>query len=137
MRVRGSGRRRALQRPFDAVAVDIAPLIDMVFQLLIFFMLTSGFILQPGIRVVLPKAETSERGTASRLVITLTKDHLVYWDEEVVTLKELREKLKRAGGHQPVLIRADRHAYVDKLVELWDFCREAGYHEVHIGTLAE
>ena len=130
-------RWQAHRRPFEAVAVDIAPLIDMVFQLLIFFMLTSSFILQPGIRVTLPKADTSQRLTAANLVITLTKDHLVYWGENVVTMKELRTELRRAGGDKPVLIRADRHAYVEKLIELWDLCRDAGYYEVRIGTLPE
>ena len=130
-------RWQAHRRPFEAVAVDIAPLIDMVFQLLIFFMLTSSFILQPGIRVTLPKAATSQRLTAANLVITLTKDHLVYWGEEVVTMQELRRELRRAGGDKPVLIRSDRHAYVEKLIELWDLCRDAGYYEVRIGTFRE
>jgi biopolymer transport protein ExbD len=98
-------------------------------------MLTSSFVFQPGIRVALPQAGTSERSTVSRLVVTLTKDHLIYWGEELVTLKELRSRLKRAEGNQPVLIRADRHAYVERLVQLWDLCREVGYEEVHIGTL--
>ncbi|MBI2174360.1 MAG: biopolymer transporter ExbD [Candidatus Omnitrophica bacterium] len=80
---------------------------------------------------------TSQRMTASNLVITLTKDHLIYWEEELITLKALREQLKQAGGKRPVLIRADRHAYVDKLIELWDLCRDIGYQEVHIATLSE
>ena len=115
----------------------MAPMIDVVFQQLIYFMLTSSFVLSPGIRVTLPKAVTSQRVSASNLVITLTKDHVIYWEEKVVTLKELREQLRRAGGDAPVLIRADRHAYVDKLIELWDLCRDAGYGQVHIATLSE
>lgn len=128
---------RLSRRFTEPVPVDIAPLIDVVFQMLIYFMLTSGFILHPGIRVTLPKAATSQRIAASNLVITLSKEHVIYWDEEVVTLKELRARLARAGGSKPVLIRADRHAYVDKLIELWDLCRDAGYQEVHIATLSE
>jgi biopolymer transport protein ExbD len=112
-------------------------MIDVVFQQLIYFMLTSGFILHPGIRVTLPKAPTSQRIAASNLVITLTREHVIYWNDEAVTLKELRERLSRAEGHKAVLIRADRHAYVDKLIELWDLCRDSGHHEVHIGTLSE
>jgi biopolymer transport protein ExbD len=69
-------------------------------------------------------------------VITLTKEHLVYFNEHVVTLKELRQKLK-ASAHQPVLIRADRNAYVSRLVELWDLCRDVGLREVHIATISE
>ena len=128
---------RLARRFQEPVPVDIAPMIDVVFQQLIYFMLTSSFIMSPGIRVALPKAQTGERMSLSNLVVTLTKDHVIYWEDEVVTLKELRQRLERAGRNKPVLIRADRHAYVDKLIELWDLCRDAGYQEVHIATLSE
>lgn len=128
---------RLTRRWAEAVPVDIAPMIDIVFQQLIYFMLTSSFVLSPGIKVALPKASTSQRMAASNILITLTKDHVIYWDEDVVTLKELRKRLSNAGPRRPVLIRADRHAYVDKLIGLWDLCRESGYHEVHIATLSE
>ena len=121
----------------EPVPVDIAPMIDIVFQQLIYFLLTSSFVLSPAIRVTLPKAQTGKTLSATNLVITLTKDHVIYWDEEVVSLKDLRERLTRAGGSKPVLIRADRHAYVDRLIELWDICRDGGYQEVHIATLSE
>ena len=128
---------RLNRRWTEAVPVDIAPMIDIVFQQLIYFLLTSSFVLSPAIRVMLPKAQTGKTLSATNLVITLTKDHVIYWDEEVVSLKDLRERLRRAGGSKPVLIRADRHAYVDKLIELWDLCRDGGYQEVHIATLSE
>ena len=128
---------RLTRRWTEPVPVDIAPMIDIVFQQLIYFLLTSSFVLAPGIRVTLPKAETATTLSASSLVITLTKDHVVYWNEEVVTLKELRKRLEQEGGAKPVLIRADRHAYVDKLIELWDLCRDTHHQEVHIGTLSE
>lgn len=128
---------RLARRWAEPVPVDIAPMIDVVFQQLIYFMLTSSFILQPGIRIALPKAATSQNISASSVVITLTKDHLVYLDGGLVTLKELRRKLATVSDGKPILIRADRYAYVDKLIELWDLCREAGLREVHIATLPE
>ena len=128
---------RLAKRFAEPVPVDIAPMIDIVFQQLIYFLLTSSFVLAPGIQVKLPKASTSKSLSASNLVITLTKDHVVYWNEEVVTLKDLREKLRQGGSAKAVLIRADRHAYVDKLIELWDLCRDTGHQEVHIATLSE
>ena len=128
---------RLARRWAEPVPVDIAPMIDVVFQQLIYFMLTSSFVLHPGIRISLPKAATSQRIAAANIVITLTKDHVIYWEEQVVTMKELRGKLQRLGGDKPVLIRADKHAYVDKLIALWDLCRDAGYHEIHIATLSE
>ncbi len=125
------------RRVAEPITLDIAPLIDMVFQLLLFFILTSSFIVHPGIRISLPKATTSQQVARSNVVITLTKDHLVYVDEELVTMEELRRTLSRLEGGMPVLIRSDRYAYVDRLIELWDLCREAGFEEVHIATLAE
>lgn len=129
---------RLARRLADPVPVDIAPLIDVVFLQLIYFMLTSSFIMHPGIRITLPKAATSQTVSSSQLVITLTKDHVIYWGgDEVVTLKELRGRLARADAGTPVLIRSDRYAYVDKLIQLWDLCREVGFREVHIATLPQ
>ena len=128
---------RLVRRWTQPVPVDIAPLIDVVFLQLIYFLLTSSFVIAPGIKVALPKAQTGKRLALSNIVVTLSKEHVLYWDEEVVSLQELRGRLKRAGGNKPVLIRADKHAYVDKLIELWDLCRDAGYQEIHIATLSD
>lgn len=130
-------RIRLKRAVHPAVPVDIAPLIDVVFLQLIYFMLTSSFILHPGVRVSLPKAATGGKLSASNVVLTLTKDHVIYLDRQVVTLAELRSSLKQANRERPILIRADRYAYVEKLIELWDLCRDAGYSSVHIATLSE
>ena len=116
--------------------INVTPLVDVMLVLLIIFMVTAPMLRQ-GIDVTLPKAATSKRVSVSGVEITLTKDHLVYLDDELVTLKELRRKLSSVGGGKPVLIRADRFAYVDKLIELWDLCRDTGFREVHIATLSE
>ena len=117
--------------------INVTPLVDVMLVLLIIFMVTAPM-LQQGIDVTLPKAATSQRVSASSgMTITLTKDHLVYLDGELVTAKELHQTLTSVGGGKPVLIRADRFAYVGKLIELWDACRDAGFHQVHIVTLPE
>ena len=121
----------------ESVPVDIAPMIDVVFQMLIYFMLSSSFIIHPGIRVTLPKAATGKTLSTSQVVITLTKDHLIYLDEDLVTLKDLQQRLKTTSNKKPVLIKADRHAYVEKLIQLWDTCRDANYTEIHIATMSE
>ena len=120
--------------------INVTPLVDVMLVLLIIFMVTAPM-LQQGIdvNVTLPKAKASEGSSSGRkpLVITLTREHLVYVDKELMTLKELRSTLTRSQGETPVLIRADRYAYVDKLIELWDLCRQAGLREVRIATLPE
>ena len=114
--------------------INVTPLVDVMLVLLVIFMVTAP-LLQQSFEVVLPKAATGQQVNESGLTITLTKDHLVYLDKDVVTLKELRKKLTELGGGKPVLIRSDRYAYVDKLIELWDLCRAAGFRQVHIATL--
>ena len=116
--------------------INVTPLVDVMLVLLIIFMVAAP-LLEQGINVVLPKAATGKRLSGSGLTVTLTKEHLVYFNDQVVTLKELRQKLSGLQHGQPVLIRADRSAYVNRLVELWDLCRDVGFREIHIATLSE
>lgn len=115
--------------------INVTPFVDVVLVLLIVFMVAAPLLGQ-GIDVVLPPATTSRPLTGSGLSVTLTKDHLIYLNNDVMTLKELRQRLT-GRNQQPVAIRADRSAYVSKLVELWDLCRDLGFHEIHISTVAE
>ena len=115
--------------------IDIAPLIDCVFLLLIFFMLTSNFILQPGIRVQLPRAVTSEVIDSENVVIAVTSQDLIYLNEKPVQIGPLTERLRAAGTEGAhVLIKADRGASVGRVVEIWDLCREIGIAQVNIAT---
>ena len=118
--------------------LDIAPLIDVVFLLLIFFMLTSSFIFQPGIKVNLPKAVTSEAIHEKSLVILVTNSDLVYLNERAITTEELNSRLRIAAKEKkPLLIKADRHASMGKIVEIWDMCRDAGISQINIATSQE
>lgn len=115
--------------------LDIAPLIDVVFLLLIFFMLTSTFISQQGIRVNLPHAVSSKPLSQEDLVIFITdKDELIINDRRV-SPKELDSKIKTAAvDKNHILIKADKKASLGKVVEIWDLCRDAGIANINIAT---
>ena len=113
--------------------IDIAPLIDIVFQLLIFFMLTSSFIVQPGIRVNLPRAITGDIVTEENLVITISAENVIYLNAKIVTLDELRVYLKKFKG-KPMLIKSDRRSSLVRVVEIWDLCRDLGITNINIAT---
>lgn len=118
--------------------IDIAPLVDVVFQLLLFFMLTSSFIFQPGIKVNLPKAVTSEAIHEKSLVILITSSDLVYLNERAITTTELKSRLRIAAKEKkPLLIKADRRASLGKIVEIWDMCRDTGLSQINIATSQE
>jgi biopolymer transport protein ExbD len=118
--------------------LDIAPLIDIIFLLLVFFMLTSSFIFQPGIKINLPKALTSEVIQKENLIIIITEDNTLYIKERSIGSEELSSRLKIAARQsQPILIKADRKASLGKVVEIWDLCRNEGVQKINIATTQE
>jgi len=115
--------------------IDIAPLIDVIFQLLVFFMLSSSFTFQSGINVKLPKAVTSDAIMEENIIVTITSENVIYLNSEVSTLKELKKALKSLKEKNlPLLIKADRRASVGRIVDVWDLCRHLGIERINIAT---
>lgn len=115
--------------------LDMTPLIDVVFQLLIFFMITSNFVIQPGIKVSLPKAVTSEVLNSRNLTITLTGQDLLFLNDKPITIQDLLPEIKIAAQEdKTVLLKADTSASLGRVVELWDLCRDAGVSQINIAT---
>ena len=116
--------------------LDIAPLIDVIFLLLIFFMLTSSFVLQPGIKVNLPPAISGKVVPKENLEILITGKDYIYISKTRITIKELTSRLRMAGKAEiPVLIKADKSASLGMVVSVWDLCREVGISNVNIATI--
>ncbi|OQX84666.1 MAG: hypothetical protein B6D55_08630 [Candidatus Omnitrophica bacterium 4484_70.2] len=113
--------------------IELTPLIDCVFLLLIFFMLTSSFILVPGINVKLPKAVTSQQISIQRVVIVVTSEDIIYFEDKPVTLKELFKILKEKKA-ESVFIKADKDASLGRIVEIWDICKKLGIDKIGIAT---
>lgn len=130
--------RRHMELEHGLKQIDIAPLIDMVFQLLIFFMLTSSFVMQPGIKVNLPKAVTSEVVKQENIEIVVSSENVVYIDGKVINTQELKGLLKQvARSKRGILIKSDRRASLGRVVEIWDMCRDFGITQINIATNQE
>jgi len=115
--------------------IDIAPLIDIVFLLLIFFALTSSFTVQTGIDVKLPKAVTSGMITEQQMTVTISDEDVLYFNGAVVSPAELKEQLQRLKSRQvSLLIKADRRASVGRIVDVWDLCRQLGFEKINIAA---
>jgi biopolymer transport protein ExbD len=115
--------------------LDLTPLINVFFLLFIFFIFTSSFIFQPGIRVSLPKAITSEVLQQEQTVITITREDKVFLEEREITQEELASKLGTIAREKTaLLIKADSRASLGRIVEIWDLCRSKGVSQINIAT---
>ena len=130
--------KRHTKLEYGLQQIDIAPLIDVVFLLIIFFMLTSPFTSPSGIHVKLPKAITSDILKEENFIVTITGEDIIYLNGLILTIKELREELSQiARNGKPILIKADRRASMGRIVEVWDLCRELKIERINIATNQE
>ena len=115
--------------------IDLTPMVNIFFLLFIFFLFTSSFIFQPGIKVSLPKAVTSEVMQLDNVTIIVTKDDKIYLEDRQITAEELAGRLKvLAKGKMGLLIKADSRAPLGRIVEIWDACRKEGVLQINIAT---
>lgn len=132
--------RRHLELEKGQKEINITPLVDMVFLLLVFFMLSSSFIVTPGIKINLPKAVTSEVIKEKNIIITVNSDNVIYLDEKPITLSELTNYLSeevKSKQARPLLIKADKGTQLGAVVKVWDICRMVGISQINIATLQE
>lgn len=114
-----------------------ASLTDVVLQLLIFFLLSSSFVIQPGIKVLLPKAEAGQMDSKREIIITLTERGTIYLNNEQVTTETLGGKLSlalRAKTDQTVVINADRTVSLQSAVQVMDIAKGVGASKFLIAT---
>jgi len=120
-----------------SLGVSIAPLIDIVFLLLIFFMLTSHFDIISGITIALPNI--SERGSdqsADSMTVSLDKTGNCYLQKKKVTLKDLFLKLKELTKEKKInlILNADRDVTHGHVVRIMDLAKKAGINSIVIAA---
>lgn len=115
--------------------VDVVPFINMIFLIVVFFLLVSVFVMAAPLNVKLPKAVTSDMVNATSITIIVTSENILYLNDRVTTLSELREFLSQSGHkNRSVLIKADRRASVGRVVDIWDLGRNLGIEQISIAT---
>ncbi|MEZ4271994.1 MAG: biopolymer transporter ExbD [Myxococcota bacterium] len=121
--------------------VNLTPLIDIVFQLLIFFLITTTFVQNPGIEVQLPKASSKPVVTeAENVIIGVTKEGLFVQDGKALAIDELRERLVSHLKQRPnamLVVQADTNTPHGKVVEVMDVARDVGFKQLAIATEAQ
>ncbi len=113
--------------------IEITPLIDCVFLLLIFFMLTSNFIVVHGIDIKLPKSSTSETIDNNNVTIQISSEDIVYVGGKPMTHNELKSFLS-SRKMDSIFIKSDKDATLGAVTEIWDICRQIGVEKIGIAT---
>jgi biopolymer transport protein ExbD len=117
--------------------IDIAPLVDIVFNLLLFFVITYNIAADAAIRLRLPESTTAESRAEELIVISLTREGEIFIGEQLVSMEELPAAVQAALSLQSepsVKIRADQEAAVGLLIKVVDGVRLSGCTNLNIVT---
>jgi biopolymer transport protein ExbD len=128
------------RRPRRAAEINLINMIDMLFFLIVFFVLTSSFTSEIGIDISKPKAQSSKTLPRQPLLIGITKEGNIHVNESPVSPAALEGILKHYMALDPdrsVVIVADREARMAQTVDVLDACNLANVKKVSVSTLRE
>ena len=117
--------------------LDLTPMLDIVFIMLIFFIVTTSFVKESGIEVNRPNAETAERNEKGNILVAISENNEIYIDRRKVELRGIRPNIFRLRAENPegaVIIQADKASQTGLLVEAMDQIRLAGVLEISIAA---
>ncbi len=124
--------------------IDLIPMIDVVFQLILFFLVSTTFIQLPGISLNLPSSTTADAVETKGITLTVHNDGRMWLDENSVTLNDLESRLSiiqeteiasgRTVDSYPVRLEADELVTNGTIVSLFDVFRKNGFLSIHLRT---
>jgi len=128
---------KLLDKPPKKVALNITPLIDVLFILIIFFTVSSTFLEQPGIELTLPDAESSQAHTAQKVMIFVDKDENIYLNDHRVPIDSLASRtvnLIKDQSEKSVILRADKTVEHGTVIHIMDILRKNNIYKIVIST---
>lgn len=115
-------------------------LTDIVMLLLIFFLLTSQFVIQTGVKVKLPGAKNNEQAAPSKMIVTITEQGRIFLGNEEIGMDKLAGKLelnKQKTNENNLIIRADKSVKIDLIIKVIDAAKGIGIDRFTIETEKE
>ena len=132
--------RQSLRRSTGTTDINITPLIDMVFILLIFFMVTTSFVKETGVDINRPSASTAVLKDKGNILIGVDQTGLIFMEKKQIDIRSVRAHVERALADTPagsVIIVADKISHTGIVVKVMDQCRLAGAQKVSIAASKE
>ena len=121
-------------------SIDLTPMLDVVFIMLIFFIVTTSFIKPAGITVNQPSASTSERKQGNNILVAISPQGDIWIDKQQIDLGAVRATVERLKAENPegaVIIQADQDSKSGMLVKVMDQVRLAGVQDYAIAAQVE
>lgn len=129
-------RRRRLEEEQEE-EINITPMLDIVFILLIFFIVTTSFIKEPGIDPQRPEAETAETRERGNILVAISSTDTIWMNKRQVAMTDVRQLMEAAVAENPessVIIVADERASTGAVIDLMDRVRLAGISSVALAA---
>ncbi|MEA1867881.1 MAG: biopolymer transporter ExbD [Thermodesulfobacteriota bacterium] len=120
-----------------SIELNMAPLIDMVFILLIFFLVTTSFVKETGVDINRPAAATAVSKEKANILIGITKDDRIFMDNRDIDLRAVRANVERALAENPegaVIVVADKESRTGIVIKVMDGSRLAGAKHVSLAA---
>lgn len=130
-------RSSLLTQDSDDIGIDLTPMLDVVFILLIFFIVTTSFVRESGIEVDPPQASTAEVQAQASILLAITSEGDVWVDGQPLPLTALGPVVARLHAERPqssVVIQADKASRSGRLVEVMDRLRQAGVDKIALAA---
>lgn len=121
----------------DEASIDVTPMLDVVFIMLIFFIVTASFVKESGIDVNRPEANTATRQDRASILVAISSSGEIWINRRRVDISSVRANIERLHAENPqgsVVIQADEKAETRLLVGVMDASREAGVYNISIAT---
>ena len=121
-------------------AVDLTPMIDVVFQLILFFLVSTTFAILPAINVNLPESSTAQGAEIAGITITMQSNGKMWFNDEQVSFSSLGKKLAsfdtegKKKEEYPVTLEADENVTNGSVVKVFDVLRSQGFVSVNLRT---
>jgi len=112
----------------DEEGINLTPMLDVVFIMLIFFIVTASFVKQAGIEVLRPTAATAEPKKSANILVAISAKNEIWVDNRKVTPQGIRAQIERLHAENPegsIMIQADKESYSETLMEVMTAAREA------------
>mgnify|MGYP000436350760 CR=1 FL=1 len=130
---------RKRNRSDDEAGIDLTPMLDVVFIMLIFFIVTTSFIREAGIEVNRPSAETAQREEQTNILVAISANGQIWIDRRQVDVRAVRANIERMHAENPqgtVIIQADEASKNGLVVKVMDAARQAGVGHLKIALRA-